>query len=197
MLLGKALKKAAQMKNRLLKNNPRVRKQKVFDAYSFDEAYSVLSAYSKGEICVSPFVREAPGRKKSDQIAMDDAFIGALIKSIALIGYLAILTSCKGEAPRKERQSVCETSLKLAKHLTRHGVLLEYGSGGDVIIGGYSFRCRLYYAHCTGIFLLPEQPGKKVKGYFGSFPRWTLQKDPWPIDEALASEIIKYCETLL
>ncbi len=183
------------MKNRLLKKETRVRRQTVFDAYSLEEAYHVLLAYRNGEIGVSPFVREANERQLASGFQLDEAFLCALLQSIALIGHLVISKYCKGETPRAERL-VCETGLTLAKRLASHGLLLEYGHGGDVIIGGYAFRCRLYFAHCTGVLLIPEQPGKKTEGYFGSFPRWTLQRDTWPLDEELAKEIILYCAAL-
>ncbi len=181
----------------MLNRGARVRRQKDFDAYTFDEAYSVLLAYTKGEIGVSPFARKAPDREKGAPLPIDDAFFSALIKSIALIGSLAIQRYYAGKTPGGESVRVWKTGLKLAKRLVRMGILQEYGQGGHMIIGGYSFLCRLYFAPCTGVFLMPEQPGKKAGGYFGSFPRWSPQNDTWPIDEALAGGIIVYCAQLI
>ncbi len=180
------------MKHHILKKQPRVRRQAIFEAYSIDEAYSVLLAYRDGEIGVSPFARQAPERQQ-DAFPIGEALFDAIIQSVALIGYQVISTYCNGETPSNGRVHVCETALRLAKLLASRGILQEYGQGGgDIIIGGYSFPCRLYYAPCTGVFLVPKQPGKKVRGYFGSFPRWALRSDTWPVDEALAKEIILY-----
>ncbi len=194
-----ASKKArTEMKRHMLVNRPRERDQTLFEAYSFDEAYYGLCAYINGEISVSPFARHTLEGQKPAGFSVDEAFLYAMIKSVALIGHRVISQYCKGDKPNAKRLHACETGLTLAKRMSGAGLIMEYGQGGgDLIIGGYSFKCRLYFAECAGVFLLPEQSGKKVKGYFGSFPSWALQCDTWPIDEKLAEEIISYSGALL